>query len=345
MLASGKSLEISIGNDAPTGNPTYARLSGDERVFGVSASVKGSLDKSSADFRDKRMLRVDPEKSSKAILENTKNGGASGLEFGHAGSEWQIVKPFATRADTYAVEDLIRAGAGSYDSVVAEDDNDKEAKKHNFTKPWATLTVVDAAGEHKLTVIEEKPAPDKKDKNKKADKSEPADTGTAMYFAKTSDLPGVYKLAGSASASLGKARDSFRNGKIFDMSFTDPDKIEVRDGDLRMAIDKKTDKDKKEDKWLNGSKQITSEKVQSLLSHLRRLNATTYTAEAAADQAKYGLDKATVEVKLTIAGRVQRAVFAANGSQAYVARDNDPVTYEIPAADLSDVKKFIAELK
>ncbi len=345
-LSSGKPLEVLLGNDAPTGSPTYARIPGDDRVFGVSSSVKSSFQKTSAELRDKRLLRVDAEKVTKVVLSNGKNAGDQALEFARNGADWKIVKPHVMRADNYSVEDLIRAGASSYDSIVAEDDNSKEAKAHNFSKPFAVLTAVDPAGEHRLTVIEEKTAAPKP-KGKPAAKSD-TDTDSAVisfYYVKSSDLTGVYKLTSSSSTALGKAVDGYRNGRLFDLSFTDPEKIELRDGSLQIVIDKKFDKDKKEDQWFKGKTQVTSDKVQSLLSQMRRLTAASYTSDDAAEQAKYGIPRATIEVKVTMAGKTQRAVFAAQGDKFYAARDGDPATYEVAALEVQDLKKFIADLK
>jgi hypothetical protein len=338
-LGGGKTLQVLFGNQAPTGDPVYARVSGDDRLFGVAPGTKGNFEKNSGDLRDKRLLHVDTDQVSKMLLTSAQNSGDKALEFGHAAAEWQILRPFPMRADNYAADDLLHAGASNFDSIVAEDDNDKEAKKHNFSKPWAVLSVFDPSGEHKLTVIEEKV------------KAKPATAGkgsedTVLYYARTSDAPGVYKISQGSVATLGKPVAGFRNGRLFDLNFNDPEKIELRDGDLRLTIDKKTDQSKKEDQWFNGKKQLAGEKVQSLLSQIRRLAAATYPSEDAAQQSKFGLDKPVVDVKITMAGgKAQRAVIASAGGKFYAARDGDPATYEIQALEVTDLKKFISDLK
>src|SRR5258706_1376558 len=148
-------------------------------------------------------------------------------------------------------------------------------------------------------------------------------------------MPGVLKITQSNAESLNKKLDQFRNGKMFELGPDDPAKLEVRDGDLRLTLEKKGDK------WQAGAKQLPVEKVQSLLGLLRRMQAKAYPSDDAAAQVKYGLDKATVEVK---AGN-ERVRFSSSADKAYAAREGDPTTYEIDPADLKELQKSIGELK
>ena len=224
----------------------YARIPGDDRVFGVGAGVKSSFQKTVDDFRDKRMLRVDAEHVSKLTLTNSKNAGADSLEFARNGADWQIAKPRVMRADTYSVEDLIRARRGQlrFGGRFGQRQWQGKPRRHNFAKPFAVLTAIDPAGEHRLTVIEEKTAAPPAAKSA-AKKGTPDDPGSFIYYAKTTDAPGVYKLAQPSTASLSKPVEGYRNGRLFELSLNDPDKIELRDGNARLVIDKKTDAAKK----------------------------------------------------------------------------------------------------
>ena len=58
-LADGKKVQVDLGADAPTGSLVYARVAGGDKVYGVSSYIRSSLDKSSSDLRDKRLLRVE----------------------------------------------------------------------------------------------------------------------------------------------------------------------------------------------------------------------------------------------------------------------------------------------
>ncbi len=237
-LKGGKQVTLTLGDEAPTGGSLYVRLAGDNRLFGVATYLKGSLDKSAADLRDKRLLPIESSKISRVTLAAEK-GKNQAIEFGRTGTNWQILKPRPMRADSVAVDDLVRAaGDARFDS------EEKAAKGSTF----ATFEAVDASGTHKLTVTKEK------------------DT----YYAKTSEYAGVFKISTSTAEGLNKELASFRNKHLFEIGGAEPDKIALRDGELSMAIEKKGDK------WQKAGRDTAADKVSALLSLLRRLEATTF---------------------------------------------------------------------
>ncbi len=310
----GKEYRLTVGDEAPASSVIYARLAGDNRLFALSSYHKSNLGKTAPDLRDKRLLPLESDKLTRLSITN-KSGT---VEFARTGKGWEISKPRALRADSFAVDDLVRAAETTYDSVLAEDD--KGAAKYSFSSPYATLEAVSSAGTQRLVIGEQK------GKEKDA---------TTTYFVKTTAMAGVFKITQSNAESFNKKLDQFRNGKIFELGSDDPAKLEVRDGDVRLTLEKKGDK------WQAGAKQPPAEKVQTLLGLLRRMQAKAYPSDDAVAQAKYGLDKATVEVK---AG-AERVRFSASADKAYAARDGDPTTYEIDPADLKELQKSIAELK
>ena len=50
------------------------------------------------------------------------------------------------------------------------------------------------------------------------------------YYAKSSAVEGVYKVAADLGDALNKGLDDFRNKKLFDFGFSDPTKIELKNG-------------------------------------------------------------------------------------------------------------------
>ncbi|MBI3665030.1 MAG: DUF4340 domain-containing protein, partial [Acidobacteria bacterium] len=308
-LKDGKQIKLALGDDAPTSSGIYARLEGDARLFTLPSYVKSSLDKTVNDLRDKRILPFDSEKTSRVTVTTKERA----LEFGKAGSAWQIVKPRPLRADNFAVDDLVRSVRdANFDSVL--DESEKPPAKYSFSSPFAVFEAVDASGAHTLTI-----AKDAKDNT---------------YYAKTTAMPGLYKITSTVAEGLNKKLDDLRNKKLFDFGWSDPQKLEVRDGDLRMTIEKKKG-DKGADKWLRtdaGNKELPSDKVQSLIDNLRNLSAKSFPADEASAQAKYGMNKPVAEAKVTSddGKRVERVLIAAGPeSKYYAARENEPATYEI----------------
>ena len=196
----GKTDHLLIGDDTLNGSGAYAKLASDAKVVTVASSVKTSLDKRPDDLRDKRLLTFDSDKLTRVEL--AAKGPA--VEFGKNGqNEWQIVKPRPLRADGSAVDGLV---SKLKDAKMDLTDADA-AKKFAAAAKVATVTVTDAGGTQTLEVRRDK------DKN---------------VFAKSSAVEGVYKTNADLGDALEKGVDDFRNKKVFDFGFSDPNKVDVK---------------------------------------------------------------------------------------------------------------------
>src|SRR6516162_4674687 len=213
----GKTDEVQIGDDTPTGSGAYARLAGSPKVVTVASFVKTSLDKKPDDLRDKRLLTFDQDKITRVNLQ----AKGQTVEFGKdAQGEWQILKPRPLRADSSAVNGVVDKLRDAKMDLAAAGD---AIKSFAGAAKVATATVADAKGNHTLEVRRDK------DKN---------------YFAKSSDVEGAYKIAADVGDALDKGLDDFRNKKLFDFGFSDPSKVEVPGAAY----------DKSGDKWMSGGK-------------------------------------------------------------------------------------------
>src|SRR6185369_12562960 len=86
-MADGKTHVLRIGEDTPTDGGSYVTLDGDKRLFTVASLQKTSLDKQSKDLREKHLLVFDQDKLSRVELDVA---GKLPIEFGRAGTDWQI---------------------------------------------------------------------------------------------------------------------------------------------------------------------------------------------------------------------------------------------------------------
>jgi hypothetical protein len=234
----GKTDEVQIGDDTPTGSGAYARLAGSPKVVTVASFVKTSLDKKPDDLRDKRLLMFDQDKITRVDLQ----AKGPAVEFGKdAQGEWQILKPKPLRADSSAVSGVVDKLRDAKMDLSATD----ASKSFAGAAKVASATVADAKGNHTLEV--------RKDKEKN-------------YFAKSSDVEGAYKIASDVGDALDKGQDDFRNKKLFDFGFSDPSKVEVQGAVY----------DKSGDKWMSGGKAMDNASVQTLIDKLRDLAATKF---------------------------------------------------------------------
>ena len=187
------------------------------------------------------------------------------MEFGRSKEAWQIVKPRPLRADNFSVEDLVRRlkDAKMDLSASAADDEKKIAAAFASATPVATVKVTDATGTQTLEVR----------KNK------------TDYYAKSSAVAGVYKVANDLGTGLDKALDDFRSKKLFDFGFDDVSAVEMHDGSLAYSLVKGGP-----DWWSNGKK-MDGASVQAFIDKFRDLAATKFPES--------GFTNATIVMKVT----------------------------------------------
>ena len=313
-----KTYRVIFGSDTPTGSGVYARLDGDPRLFTVYSYVKSGFEKEVFDLRDKKLLQVDDDKISRVVL----NASGGSIEFGKTGDDaWQILQPRPLRADNFTVGDLVRSVRNAEMMSVLEEDGEPSGE-YDFSKPAASVEVVDEGGTHTLTV-----AADKDDK----------------YYAKSSDLEGVYEVSSTMAEGLDKKLEDFRNKKLFDFGFKEIAKLELRDGDTRVAVEKK------EDKWRLTSedeRELDSGKVQTTIDKLRDLTAKTFTSDNKADLGMYGLTTPIIEAKVELAeGSGDEIVISSpEENLVYAARAGQPSTYEVEKSAVEAIQQAIKDL-
>ncbi|MBV9179903.1 MAG: DUF4340 domain-containing protein, partial [Acidobacteria bacterium] len=194
-----KSQKLLLGDDTPASSGVYAMLAGDPRVFTVASYNKTSLDKGVNDLRDKRLLTVAADKISRLELIRKNQD----LEFGRNKDEWQILKPKPLRADGTQVGNLVsKLTEAKMDlSGSASDANSIFVK----AAPVAQVKLTDQSGTQNLDIR----------KNK--------DT----YYAKSSIVEGAYKVDSDLGKAVDQGLDEFRNKKLFDFGYNEPNKLEL----------------------------------------------------------------------------------------------------------------------
>jgi hypothetical protein len=235
----GKTDDLMIGDETPTGSGNYAKLASDPRVFTIASYNKTNIDKPVSDLRDKRLLTFDSGKLTRVGL----NAKGMALEFGkNSDGEWQIIKPRPWRADGSQVDSLV----STLKDTKMDLSEDAKAAASDFASGTkaATAAVTDSSGNQTLEV------------RKKGD----------SYFAKSSAVAGIFKVSADTGKNLDKGLDDFRNKKLFDFGFSDPSAMVIQG----------TTYTKSGDKWMSGSKTMDNTSVQSLIDKLRDLAATKF---------------------------------------------------------------------
>jgi Domain of unknown function (DUF4340) len=304
-----KTQKLLIGDNAPSGNAAYVALAGDPRVFTLANYSKSSIEKSEKDLRDKRLLVFEQDKLSRVEL----NAKKVGIEFGRNKDQWQIVKPKPFRADDSKVEELIRKlGDAKMDLNLSAEDQKKAAAAFNSGTAVATAKVTDASDTEELQVR----------KNKDD------------YYAKSSAVEGVYKVTTDLGGSLDKSVDDFRNKKLFDFGFTDPDKIEFHDGTKAYFLTKGGSD------WFAGDgKKVDAISSETFVQKVRDLAASKFLDS--------GFSAAQIEVTATSNGgkNVEKILIAKDGDHYVAKRDGEPALYQLDPAVISGLQLAAQDLK
>ncbi len=304
----GKTLQLLIGDETPTGSAVYAMLSGDPRVFTLSSYTKSSIDKTPKDLRDKRLLTIEPDKIVRVELVAKKQG----IEFGRNKDEWQILKPGPLRADGTQVEDLVRKLKDARMDLSASDQDEKKAASaFGSGTPVATAKVTTQSGTQELQLR----------KNK------------GDYYAKSSVVEGVYKVSSDLGQGLDKSLDDFRQKKLFDFGFQDPNKIEMHDGSKANFLTRSG-----EDWWSNGKK-MDAASVESFVEKIRDLSAKKLVDS--------GFDSPVIDITVTSGdGKRVEKVFLSKNTSNYVAkRENDLTLYELDSSAVEALVKSAGDVK
>jgi len=302
-----KTSRLLIGDDTPAGTAVYASIAGDPRVFALSSYKKSSLDKSTNDLRDKRLLTFDSDKVSRIEL----NAKKQTIAFGRSKDQWQIVRPKPFRADRSQVEELLRTLRDTKMDLSASEDERKATAAFSSGTPLATARVADASGTQELQVR----------KNK------------GDYYAKSSPVAGIYKISSGTGPGLDKGLDDFRNKKLFDFGFTDPDKIELHDGSKSYLLTRGGSD------WLSGGAKMDPGTVSALIDKIRDLSASKFPEN--------GFTAAALELNVTSDGgkRVERVLISKNGDNFVAKRQDEPALYELNASAVTELQKSAADLK
>jgi len=308
-LKDGKSQKLLLGDDTPAGNAVFAATTGDPRVFTIASYTKTSVDKSPNDLRDKRLLTADFDKISQVELTAKKQS----IEFGRNKDAWQILKPRPLRADNFTVEDLVRRLKDAKMDLTAASDTDAKKLTAAFASgtPVASAKVTDAAGTQELQVRKEKDA----------------------YYAKSSAVAGIYKVANDLGTGLDKSLDDFRNKKLFDFGFDEPNKVELHDGSKAYFLAKGG-----QDWWSNGKK-LDDTSVQAFIDKVRDLSATKFVDSGFS----------TPVIDLTVSSndgkRTEKVLISKSGDNYIAERDNEPSLYQLDGKPVEELQKSAADVK
>lgn len=237
----GKTVRLLLGDNAPAGGESYAKLEGDNRVFLIPAADRAALDVGASELRDKRLFTLSGEQLSRIELASGK--GSTVLE--KAGGRWRMVQPVADRVDGGAAEELVSKLSG------VQMDNTAAVLGGVTAGLWPQAAL---AGAVTLTG------------QGRTERLELRKTKDGQVLAQSSVVAGTYPVSGDIAELATKPASDLRAKKLFEFGFDEPSVVQVQGGPDRTFRNQ-------DGKWTENGKPVDGVGVQSLLDNLRDLEA------------------------------------------------------------------------
>ncbi len=311
-LKDNETKKVLIGNQTPLGNAYYVMLAGDPRLFTVADFNKSSLDKTPDDLRDKRLLPADFDRVSQIELTSQKPEKKQDFTLARNKDAWQILKPAPFRTESAQVEDLIRSLKDARMETGPDEARANNATAFKSATPFAIAKITGASGTQELEVRKIKDD----------------------YYAKSTALSGVYKVPASVGTGLDKSLDDFRNKKLFDFGYEDPNKIEIHFGSKSYFLAHSGS-----DWWGPDGKKLDNSTALSLLGKIRDLTATKFPESGFA----------APQLELTVISnddkRIERVAVAKHGDAYIAKREGEAELYELPASAVQQLEDSAENLK
>jgi hypothetical protein len=304
----GKATKVLFGADNPAGTGTFAKVDNDPKVYTIPIYLKTDLNKSVSDLRDKRLLTFNQDKLTSVTLTSTSKN--STVEFGkNAQGDWQITKPKPLRADGSQVDDLVRKLKDAKMDLTSADSDAKAAASQYASGTKAGIAVTtDNSGTQTLELH--------KGKNN-------------AYYAKSSAIDGIFKVAGEIGDSMNKTADDFRNHKVFDFGFNNPTKLEINGTTYQQSGDK----------WTSGANQYDGSSIQNVVDKLRELVCTRFADKMG------GTQILVVGVTAGDNHRYEKVTINKDGDVYDAQREGEPSIYVIDSKAMDEVMGTISGIK
>jgi hypothetical protein len=303
----GKTHHVLIGDQSAMSGGFYAKIDADPKVYTIGTFVQSNLNKSLADLRDKRLLPF--EQAQVTQLNLTAKGTTSEFAKTPHGA-WQIVKPQAYRADSLAIDEMIRKlGEAKSDLTLAPPDAAKLTASFAAGTPIATATLKTAAG---LQTIEIRKAKDD-------------------YLAKGSGAEGAHKVTKELADGLDKPLNDLRTNKLFDFGFAEVSKAGYREGATNLLFEHQGAD------WKSAGKKMDGITIQSFIDKLRDLSSLRFLTD--------GMPAETVEVTVTSSKGTERVTLGKRGTQWFAQRPGEPAIYEIDSKVVDELQTAARAVK
>ncbi|MGA9059528.1 MAG: DUF4340 domain-containing protein [Terriglobia bacterium] len=308
-----------LGDDTPTSGGVYAQVAGNPRVVTLASYLKSNLEKTLFDLRDRRALTLEADQLRK--IEVDSKGKKWTLEKNPEGI-WDLVLPPPVRAERFAVDGLISQLRGLTMQSITAEEKEKQAA-YGLGSPELRLQLTGSGGTQTLVLGK---------KDKEGDR----------YFAVNSALQPVFTLNSTFLTEFQKDPAELRAKDLFSYSNFDVKRVEIDSPKGHSVFDLQ-----KDNQWKQtggGSKTTPAAKMDTLLTRLRDLRASTF--PKGSDLAAFGLTKPAYRFKVQFGEKNQSETLEISkiGEHVYARLATDPLACEMSKSAFDDVEKALGDL-
>jgi hypothetical protein len=318
---------LNVGNKTPTSSGLYARVDGQNRLFLVSAYQDDTLNRTTFDLRDKRVL-VFARDAADAVTLTSKSQPA--ISLAKKGSDWRLTAPIDARADFSPVDGLVgRLDQVRMLSIVSEGSEPTPAqlKTYGLDAPQVIATV--GAGSAKATL------------------AIGAKQDDGHLYARDLSRPIVFTVEPALLTDLTKKVDDLRVKDVFEFKSYSASSLDVTHGATAVSFGKKKPADAKPDApaadvWAQtkpSAKDVNQTAFTDFANTLSSLHVDRFvdTVPASGDDlvvsSRTGEGATATEEHVTL---------RKSGETVYAIRAGEPGAGIVPAADFD---KALSQLK
>jgi Domain of unknown function (DUF4340) len=316
-LKNGQTHRLDLGSKDPLGSFAYAKIDGAQNVSLISSSVLTNTDKSLNDLRDRSLLGATQYELGSVKITN--ESGTYELE--KKDSDWMIKSPFVGIAEETEVATLL-GDVTSAKAVEITSETIDDPAKYGLDKPKLSFTARFTAGGERTVSLG----------SKVDDKS---------YYARTSDLPQLYKVDLTLLRALSTKVATLRSKSLVKLDRNDLTRVQIKNPNVTIVAEKNN-----EGKWLVKEPADKKDKEAYSFKLIDPLEAkATEVIDRATGAIAAKLAKPEVEVRLTGKNGTTTVIkiSSADGENAYARVEGRPEIYKVAKSMLESLSFKIEE--
>jgi Domain of unknown function (DUF4340) len=314
---------LHVGKATPTGANMYARRADEKRVFLIGQHHEASLDRTTFDLREKKIVTFTRDEVGAAELTR----GRERVALKKDGGRWVLTSPVAARADFTVVDAFVGSVEVAQMRAVATDEpTPDDLRKYGLDRPSVTA-VLDVQGTPFTLLL-----------GGKADEE--------TFYAKEASKPTVFTVESLLATELTRPVADFRRKELFDFQPALANRVEFTRGGQTVVFERvKGEGENAQDSWKRvspGPADADRTKFDALLTQLAAVRASSFATATTNTGLRAPI--LAVLVKFDENAREERVAFGRAGASAFASRPDEPGAAAIEGAQLDNILTALDEL-